>query len=326
MGAILSHVLGHENIINHLIEAKQQGRLPSTFLFVGPAGVGKKLVARGLLQALVCEKPTVEGFACSFCGPCLRAAKEQTESVLMIQPEKNQIKIEQSRAILDFLSLQTLGKARGVIIDHAEQLNPQSANALLKVLEEPPQNTYFFLLAPSSRHVLPTLRSRAQVVSFAALEIDSLKKRSSAPDWALSAAQGSFERLAQLQNKGELESREQAASLLEMWLTNPQAYLTPEWREIIRDRSLSVSLSKNLVGFLRDALLLNLNSVQNSKQYMDSQKLNILNPDKLPLLKKLAAVESDRLFHFAELTTKLEGALLSNRDTQLVFEELWLLS
>ncbi|GIL16462.1 MAG: DNA polymerase III subunit delta' [Oligoflexia bacterium] len=310
MARLLSSIIGHDEQIRKLLEARKQNHLPSTFLFVGPKGVGKKAVAQALAQALLCEKiPT----ACGECGPCLRVAKGQSEALLMIEPEKTQIKIEQSREIIEFLSLKSMTKARVVIVDSAETLNPQASNALLKILEEPPENSFFFLIAPSSQHVLPTLRSRSQIVHFAPIDIESMKKKSRAPEWALRASQGSFEKLANLLEKGELESREEAIEFVQMWLGHHDAYLLPEWKEMIKERTSALSLARHLALIFRDACF-----------YASGDQTHLLNPDKKEILQKMAAIGEEKLFEVTEQVLKLEGSLLANRDSQLLFEEFWI--
>lgn len=310
MGRLLSRILGHENQIQKLLEARSHSHLPSTFMFVGPKGVGKKAVAQALAQALVCEKiPT----ACGECGPCLRVEKGQSESVLIIEPEKTQIKIEQSRHIIEFLSLKSITKSRIVIIDSAESLNPQASNALLKILEEPPENSYFFLIAPSSQHVLPTLRSRSQIVHFGPVEIQNMKRKSPAPEWALRASQGSFEKLAHLMESDEIESRDQAIEFIKMWQGHHDAYLLPEWKEMIKDRGQALSLAKHLAMIFRDACFLSL-----------GDEKSLLNPDKKNILQKMGEIGQERLFATADLVMGLESSLLANRDSQLVYEEFWI--
>jgi DNA polymerase-3 subunit delta' len=329
MARLLNQIVGHQEILEQLLGAQAKGRLPSTFLFVGPEGVGRKKTALALAQSLVCtavEKSDEPG-ACGQCGPCLRMAKMQSEALLLIAPEKNQIKIDQAHQVVEFLQLQSISKARVVIIDSAEAMNPQAANSLLKILEEPPADCYFFMIAPSPQHVLPTLRSRAQVVRFAPVPIVEMQKairlkNGTAPDWALRASQGSFSRLSHLQNTDELESRDSAALFLQLWVEGPSSYLKPEWRELIRERSSAIAMTRHLNLFLRDAVVAH--ELGEKSDLSPKKDSAILNPDKWNLISKLANIERSRLHDFAEKALRLEGALLANRDVQLVFEEFWL--
>jgi hypothetical protein len=147
-----------------LREQKFQGRLPHALCFSGPVETD---FVWNFAQLLVCER---ENPPCGECGPCKRVIARQSESVLWIAPEKNTIKVEAAREILDFLSLQRVSKARVVVIEQAHLLNVQTANALLKAIEEPPPETYFVLITSEFSLLLPTLRSRVQTLRFAPKE------------------------------------------------------------------------------------------------------------------------------------------------------------
>ncbi len=317
MARLLDSVLGHQEILARFLHSIESGKLPHTFMFVGPSGVGRKASALALAQALTCEKSKT---ACGVCGSCLRIEKaiqtktNQTESLLLIEPEKNQIRIDQAHSILNFLSLRSLGQNRVVVIDAAETLNPQAGNALLKALEEPSAGTYFFMIAPSAAHVLPTLRSRAQVVAFQPLTIDEMRSKSQAPQWALRASQGSFERLAQLLEKDELEIRESALGWLQDWVSTPMAYLKPETRELVRDRDSARSLAHHLSWLLRDALYLKIGAEN-----------KVLNSDKVSVLKRITeTVSQQQLLESCEKALWIEKKLDANQDSSLVFEQFWI--
>ncbi|HPI40415.1 MAG TPA: AAA family ATPase, partial [Pseudobdellovibrionaceae bacterium] len=209
---IFDQILGHENIIERLLYAYQNQKLGSVYLFIGPSGVGKKKVALGLAQALVCEQ---NQRGCGICPSCLRVAQRQSESLILIEPEGPQIKVEQAHEVLKFLSLKPMGKSAVVVIDQAHLMNQQSANMLLKALEEPAQDVYFILLTSSYSALLPTIRSRGQVVRFGPLSEDQIRKNSpQSPLWAIRAARGSFERLTELSHIEDQELRQKAAQIL----------------------------------------------------------------------------------------------------------------
>ncbi len=84
--------------------------------------------------------------------------------VLLIEPDGPAIKLEAAHKINDFLSLSRLTKARVIIVVDAHLLNAQATNALLKIVEEPPPGTHFLFLTPEVSQLLPTLRSRVQVI------------------------------------------------------------------------------------------------------------------------------------------------------------------
>ncbi|MCE3010656.1 MAG: AAA family ATPase [Proteobacteria bacterium] len=310
MARILSSVLEHENNVESFLNAKQAGRLPQSFLLVGPTGVGKKKVALGFAQSLLCERQ--ERMACGECGQCSRVAALRSESVLILAPEKNGYKVDVIRELLESLSLRNIRQARIVIIDQAEKLGAQASNSLLKTIEEPPPGVYFFLLTLSPHHVLSTIRSRCQIMKFQPLSTTSLKKLKTAPEWALRSAQGSMEKLNQLGDKEELKARTMAIDLLQQWPSGRPLFLTPEVRDFFRDREDSLSWCKHMAGLLRDWALFQMGHPE-----------KVWNTDQLKVLETLPSISPEVILSQAERCLKLEKDYQAYRDPQLVFEQFW---
>ncbi len=170
----------------------RSGRLGSAFLFVGPAGVGKKTFALQLAKALLCEEspPSVLD-ACRECGSCQQVAAGTHPDLLMIAKPENRSFIPVELFIGDRehrmrsglchdLSLMPYQADRKVaLIDDADYLNAEGANCLLKTLEEPPADSLLILIGTSEHRQLPTIRSRCQVVRFGRLadeEVDLILK------------------------------------------------------------------------------------------------------------------------------------------------------
>ena len=181
MGNLWSKIHGHSECLQNFKLMIENRRWPHASIFCGPMGVGKFLSARAVAQNLICATQK----ACGRCGPCLRVDVEQSESLLVIQPETAQIKVGQTREVLRFMYLKSLGPARVVIVNEAHRLNPQAANILLKTLEEPPEGSYLILVTSTLSGVLPTIRSRSQIMRFSTLEPNELGKVVAAPEWAL---------------------------------------------------------------------------------------------------------------------------------------------
>lgn len=314
---ILNQLRGHRRQLDFLSQAVREEKLSSTFLFVGPSGVGRKQLALGLIQILVCES---EQPACGTCGPCRRIAIQQSESLLVITPEKNSITVDQSRQVLEFLSLRGLGKARAIIIDSCHLMNPAAANTLLKIFEEPPENTYFFLLAPSPRHVLPTIRSRSQVVRFGGLDDQELlevsRKLSAgselAPNqaWLLQHARGSLDRLKELSSENQQETRTLAIEFLKECASDSEFFLHTSWRDFVKAREQAQQLARHILLLARDLLIASKAAESSAGRDMEIQGL-------------LQAWEG-RVSSLAEAAFNLEGALSHYRDPVMVFEEFWL--
>lgn len=164
MARLIDQIPAQMKVWENLMSSRREGRLAHALAFSGPEGSGKKKMAWAFAQALLCDKQ--DQAPCGECGPCKRVESESSESVWFVEPEKNIIKLEAATQILDFLSLQRLSRARVVIVDQANLLNAQTANALLKAIEEPPPESYFILTTPGTSQLLPTMRSRVQNIRF----------------------------------------------------------------------------------------------------------------------------------------------------------------
>ncbi len=163
-------------------------RMPHALLLHGRTGTGKVGFAQALAQALLCDTPSAEGVACNTCPSCGWFVQGNHPDFRLLDPEdavegetdagagensesesikgakskkKNLITVHQVRALGDFLGLSTHRQGYRIVLLHpAESLNPASANALLKMLEEPPPSTLFLLVSHQPQRLLPTIRSR----------------------------------------------------------------------------------------------------------------------------------------------------------------------
>lgn len=161
-------IIGHSKNIGMLQQLINQGRLPHALLFTGPEGIGKKLTAFGLAKALLCEKS--ENDYCDQCASCHRINQDNHPDVTIIRPEGNSIKIEQLRDWQKSLESRSYsGSWRTTIIDQAEKVSTSAANSILKILEEPPDDTLICLIAVEARDILSTIVSRCQILRFSPL-------------------------------------------------------------------------------------------------------------------------------------------------------------
>lgn len=172
----------HEEVYRRFRRTLAHHRLASTYLFVGPDGVGKRSFARLLTAALLCKgAPDADLSPCGHCESCrllaagnhpdvIQVARPDGKSVLPIdlfigdKEHRNQEGLCHEIALKPFL-----GDRRVAIIDDADDLNVESANCLLKTLEEPPPRSLLILVGRSLSRQLPTIRSRCQVVRFGPL-------------------------------------------------------------------------------------------------------------------------------------------------------------
>ncbi len=179
----LKDVIGQDKAINILLRTIERGKIPSSYLFSGESGIGKKFTALNFAKALNCisEKRNNDyNFsydACDECSSCQKIDKNIHPDFIMIESEGNQIKIDEIRSIEDALSLKAYeGKYKVVIIDNAENMNQSAANAFLKTLEEPPENSLIILVSSIPELLPETIRSRCCRVNFAPLSSDECLK------------------------------------------------------------------------------------------------------------------------------------------------------
>ena len=174
---------GHDQVVTKFRHALRQGRLGSTFLFVGPSGIGKAQFARRLAQALQCAEMHETALQpCEECEACKQVMTLSHPDVeLVVKPEdRSFIPIEKfigdkehrnREGLCHWIGLKpAYGKRKIAIIDDADYLNQEGANCLLKTLEEPPACSIVILIGTSQQRQLPTIRSRCQIVRFEPLD------------------------------------------------------------------------------------------------------------------------------------------------------------
>ena len=162
-----------EQVRQALLRAVKRQRLPPAYLFVGPAGMGKRATAFALAKALNCLAQA--GNACDRCAVCLRIGRRLHPDVHLVEPQGQVIKIDQIRQLQEVLTLRAYeGRVKVAILDDAGKLTIEAANALLKILEEPPLRTLFVLLCQHLGSLPATVVSRAQILRFGLLAHDQV--------------------------------------------------------------------------------------------------------------------------------------------------------
>ncbi len=180
---IWEKIRGHQQQIEMFRRSIGRGRLAHAYLFLGPEGIGKKLFARSLAQCLFCERfSDADLEACGECNCCrMMQAGSHPDYLHINRPDgKNVVPIESivgddshrgREGLCHDISLKPMAARRRIaIVDDADFLNAESANALLKTLEEPPAGSILILIATDADSQLPTIRSRCQPVRFSPLK------------------------------------------------------------------------------------------------------------------------------------------------------------
>jgi DNA polymerase-3 subunit delta' len=277
----LQEIIGHRRLIALLSRAIERETLPSSLLFAGPRGVGKRRSARAVAQTLNCLQPVTTPAlprdACGTCASCKRIARGVHPDVLMVEPgDSGSIKIEQVRDVVDRAGYRPFeGRRRVVIIDEAEAMVDAAQNALLKTLEEPPPASVFVLISSMPDAMLPTVLSRCQRLRFGELsaadvaealmrdhEYEEAEARAAAAE-----ADGSIGRALSAASADVTEAREMALHLIEQAARmNEPARLIEAAREVTpsgggktsgTEREQLAACLRALASLLRDIGLIN---------------------------------------------------------------------
>lgn len=177
-------IKGHSRAVSFLKSSIAGGRLANAYIFYGPGGIGKKLAALNFAKAINCASTGLEAGSegaggCDNCPSCKKIDSLNHPDVRLTAPAKEgaAVKIYDIRALIKDVSLKPYGARKKVyIIDEADKLTEEAANALLKTLEEPSPDSILILITENLRNLLPTIRSRCQVITFFPLDPAVIKE------------------------------------------------------------------------------------------------------------------------------------------------------
>lgn len=169
-------IKGQELSIKALKELIKDERIAGAYLFSGPEGIGKGMVARVLAKAVNCQLNQPD--SCDQCPSCVKIDKAIHPDVHVIDVDPSDpIKIESIRQLKREISLRPYeGRKKVFIIDNAHSLTAEAANALLKVLEEPPGDSLIILITSSPALLFRTIVSRCKILKFSSLARPKLQE------------------------------------------------------------------------------------------------------------------------------------------------------
>jgi DNA polymerase-3 subunit delta' len=203
---LFSDKIGHPTIQEKILNSIRVNRLPHAYLFYGKEGTGKEAFAVDFARLLNCEKGPL--YLCQSCISCMKIERLQHPDVKFVFPVPSQthdkpeniaeILVEKAQNLYKrikfhgrntFISIDMIrelkheakyklyeGKKKVFIITDADTMRPEAANALLKILEEPPVNLMLILISSYIHRILPTIRSRCQLIYFPPLKGDEILK------------------------------------------------------------------------------------------------------------------------------------------------------
>lgn len=195
----LKDIIGQEQAIAILRGCLGRNRIAHAYLFAGEDGIGKKLTAINFAKTLNCQnnhetlwekrnETKTESHAalriihdeidcCDKCSSCIKINKRSHPDVFFITNTDGQIKVDMIRGLEESLSLKSFeGKWKIAIIDEAEKLNQSAANAFLKTLEEPPEQSLLILVSSMPDFILKTILSRCQQIKFSPLPLKKMSE------------------------------------------------------------------------------------------------------------------------------------------------------
>lgn len=171
----LKKIHGHKRQLDIISRALKNNKVPHAYLFSGPSGIGKRLVATMLAKSLQCD--SVDNKPCNMCLPCKKVEGGNHPDISVLEPDGQFIKVEQIRELQKRLGYKPFeGRSTVCIVDGADRLNISAANSLLKTLEEPPAQTHIILIAENIRMVIPTILSRCQRLNFCPLPAEVVEE------------------------------------------------------------------------------------------------------------------------------------------------------
>src|ERR671916_1685272 len=171
-----SEIVGQKPVVRTLRRAIETGRVSHAYLFSGPRGTGKTSTAKVLAMSLNCEKgPTPEPDGT--CEGCRAIVNNSSLDVVEMDAASNR-GIDEIRDLRDRVNLAPVaGRMKVYIIDEVHMLTPEAFNALLKMLEEPPEHVVFVLATTEKHKVLPTIISRCQGFDFRRPGVETLREK-----------------------------------------------------------------------------------------------------------------------------------------------------
>jgi len=308
--------IGNAQVLRRLRDRLREARFPHGLLFGGPAGVGKHTCALMLAKALNCSE-SAPGDFCDSCTQCRKINAGVHADVILVQPEEDgaAIRISQIREILETLALRPLeGTHKVYIIDPADAMNDAAANALLKALEEPPEDCSFILISANPQALLVTVRSRCQTYSFAPLTLGELRSFGS-DELALRWSRGSIGTLKSLDLVALRNRRDAALDFLETAVQAKEeafADMISASADLARSKSEFEPYLNALAILMEDILYVREDSAS-----------RIVNVDLEPRLRKIAAeIPQEQFSRIADFLRTIEINLERNVNRQMLSDNL----
>ena len=316
---LLKDIKGQTNAVTFLTRSISAKRVASSYLFTGPSGTGRASCAKALAASLMCEDAEGEE-ACGICPSCRRIDALEHPDLLWVKPEKTKfISIDEVRGVKDKLSLKPYEARLSVcVIEDAHMMKDVAANALLKMLEEPPGDSVTILITDKKELLLDTVISRCSEVRFSFLPIKDtvriLKEQSDvSEDTATLLAhfsQGSPGRALELAEDGIEEERNRLYGYLSE-IAEERNIISLAWKEDKKD--ILIEDIDMLVMIFRDIAMANTGI---EDKMLDRQFA------KSVAYQGFKGYSADRIYRIINELIEMKWALLGNVNAKFVAQAL----
>lgn len=234
------NIIGHKKNRDKLTNIVDSGKIGHAYLFVGKSGIGKKLVAIEFAKKIMCLNSCYGNF-CNECEAC--KTFQNNADFIMVEPEKNLIKVDSIRSFEKEIYLKpTISGRKCFIINDADFMNESAQNALLKILEEPPEYATILLIATKKERLLSTIKSRVVTLNFDSLTKEELNEilGSSVSEEILMLARGSASEALKMADEGYIDI---ATSLVKIFKTKDFLTINKKINEIKSDKDMKANIS-----------------------------------------------------------------------------------
>ena len=171
---IFENIIGNEKNKKLLEDIIAKNKIANAYMFIGQESIGKFLFAKEFAKAILCLN---ENKPCNKCKSCLELENSNNPDLTIIEPDGNNVKIEQIRELNKKVVEKPIVSTKKVyIINDGQNITKEAQNALLKTLEEPPEYVTIILITTSESAFLPTIKSRCTKIAFSKLTDDELLK------------------------------------------------------------------------------------------------------------------------------------------------------
>ncbi|SKC83746.1 DNA polymerase III subunit [Maledivibacter halophilus] len=315
-------VIGHEKIISFLKNAINSNRLSHAYVFEGQKGVGKKITGVEFAKAINCKN---ESLGCETCSSCVKINNNNHPDISIIKSDGKSIKNKQIEEFQNDILLRPYESDKKVfIIEDAHTMTISAQNRLLKILEDPPKYGIIILIVENSYSLIPTIRSRSQIIKFnripKKLIEEYLKKNYNIRDNDLSIAtrfsDGSIGKAMNLYKSEEFKSRREITiDIIDEVISGDKLKLLEYVDFFEKNKEYISEILDFFIIWFRDLLLLS----------ETGEEEHLLNIDKIDILRLHAnKLPSENFCEFIEIVEKIRKNIDANVNFSLSIETMLL--